>query len=146
MDLQKKDEYPQPSIGILVLHPFDDKILLLKSKITNYYRIPRGHIYKGESIEEAIIRIVKETIGMQVDIIELITLQESIFSKEFKDPHHFIFLNYLVKAKTKEPSFGRTEEYDPFEWVDVRNSKDLTLNASTRALLNIYTEKVRRLV
>lgn len=53
----------------------DDKVILIRRKrykngelIRDYYVIPGGHLDGNETFEEAVIREVKEEIGIQVDI------------------------------------------------------------------------------
>ncbi|MCX6807910.1 MAG: NUDIX domain-containing protein [Patescibacteria group bacterium] len=134
---------PEPAVGVLILHPLEQKILLLKSeRWENQYRLPRGHITIGESVEEAIKRVAKEEVGMDVEILEMILLQESIFSKEFTQPRHFIFLDFLVKAKEK--TAGDTAKTDiDYIWVEPYNATDYTMNDSTRATVDAYLRKIR---
>ena len=53
----------------------DDKIILIRRKrfkngelIRDYYVIPGGHLDENETFEEAVIREVKEELGIEVDV------------------------------------------------------------------------------
>lgn len=136
-------KYPEPAVGALILHPTEPKVLLLKSKRwKNQFRIPRGHVNQGESVTEALTRIAKAETGMNVKPIEMIALQESIFSKEFTQPRHFIFLDFLCKAKAI--SAGDSAKLNAnFAWVQPHKALDLTMNDSTRATMDAYLQKIR---
>ncbi len=146
-DFKKMDKapekYPEPAVGILILHPTEQKIMLLKSqRWENQFRIPRGHIELGESTTEAVKRITLAETGMEVEILEMIALQESIFSKEFAQPRHFLFLDFLVKAKGKTAGDSVKTDAD-YIWIEPYNATDKTMNDSTRATVEAYLQKVR---
>jgi nucleoside triphosphatase len=52
--------YPEATVGAVILNS-EDKVLICKSNKWNQkYVIPGGHIEAGESMEEALVREVKE--------------------------------------------------------------------------------------
>ena len=74
--------FPEPTVGGLIVNN-EGKILLAKShKWFDKYTLPGGHIEIGETMEEALKREVKEEVGLDVEVIEFLTMQEAIFSAE----------------------------------------------------------------
>ena len=70
------------------------------------WHLPGGLLYYNEKIEEAINRIAKREIGLEVEIIEQLSVCEYIN----EDPRgHFIGLNYIVKSVGGEI---KTNEYN----------------------------------
>ncbi|MEA3304522.1 MAG: NUDIX domain-containing protein [Patescibacteria group bacterium] len=134
-----KKDYPELAMGIILEHPVDNQILLLQStKWENQYRVPRGHLLLGESLEESVKRIVRTELGVECVNVTLISYQESIFSDEFVDPHHFLFMNFYAKAKPFDNLATNSSI-----WVTPYQSLDYTLNRSTRQLLESYLEHIR---
>ena len=83
--------YPEPTVGALIVNP-EGKILLAKShKWFDKYTLPGGHIEVGETMEEAVKREVKEEVGLDVEVVEFLLMQEAIFAEEFWKKKHFIF-------------------------------------------------------
>jgi len=59
------------SAGGVIINPINKKVFILKRKNSNWV-LPKGHIEKGESPEEAAIREVKEETNLNVKIIDFI--------------------------------------------------------------------------
>ena len=80
-------QYPEPTVGALILNK-ESKILLVKShKWQNNYVIPGGHVELGETLQDTLKREIKEETGYLHDITkELGTLPGNSF-KEYSDKH-----------------------------------------------------------
>lgn len=135
-----KQDHPELAVGIILEHPVEvDQILLLQSqKWEGQYRVPRGHLALGETLEQAVRRIIRTEIGIDCGDIELISYQESIFSDEFVDPHHFVFLNFHAKSKPFDNLSTNNAR-----WVRTYEIMDRTMNKSTRLLVEAYLDRVR---
>src|SRR5438445_11268990 len=91
--------YPEPTVGALIVNK-QGKILLTKShKWFDKYTLPGGHIEVGEPMKEAVTREVKEEVGLDVEVAEMLLMQEAIFAKECWKKKHFIFFDFLCKSK-----------------------------------------------
>jgi nucleoside triphosphatase len=94
--------YPEPTVGALIVNK-EGKILLTKShKWFDKYTLPGGHIEVGETMREAVIREVKEEVGLDVEVVEMLLMQEAIFAVEFWKRKHFIFFDFLCKSKDQQ--------------------------------------------
>ncbi|MDI6889152.1 MAG: NUDIX hydrolase [Methanocellales archaeon] len=74
------------------------KVVLIKRKnppFENCYALPGGFVEKGETVEQALVREVKEETGLDVDIVKLV----GVYSEPDRDPRgRVISLCYLAKA------------------------------------------------
>ena len=70
--MEKRNKLP---ISVQLLLEEDNNILLMKRKNTGYedgkYCLPGGHVEAHEEIRKALIREIKEEIGIDVDIQNL---------------------------------------------------------------------------
>lgn len=131
-------QYPEIAVAIILQHPVDNKILMIKSKIyQNSFRLIKGYIYFGESISDAIKRNVKQEVGYDIEILKLICVQESIFSDEYKDKKHYIFLTYYCKIKSMERNYD-IQPLSEFIWIDENDILDITMSKSNRELIRIF--------
>ena len=131
--------YPEPTIGAIIFNP-QNKVLLCRSpKWNNTYVIPGGHIELGERMEEALRREVKEETGLDVFDIELIGLQESIFSDTFTGKKHFIFIDYL--CRTHSSNVVLNDEADAFVWTALEDVQSYNLGGFTRHFFERYAER-----
>jgi len=92
-------KYPEAIVGVLVLNQESKIFLMVSPKWQGKYGLPGGHIEYGETMEETAKREVKEETGLDIFDIQLLMVQECIFSKEFYKKKHFIFLDYIAKTK-----------------------------------------------
>lgn len=86
-----------PMVCIDIIVKDNNKVLLGRRNTYPYkglWHIPGGLLYYKEKIEDAIDRIAKREIGLDVEIIKCLPFHEYVD----EDPRgHFIGLNYIVK-------------------------------------------------
>src|SRR5213594_3932683 len=123
--------YPEPTVGALIVNP-EGKILLAKShKWFDKYTLPGGHIEVGETMEEAVKREVKEEVGLDVEVVEFLLMQEAIFAEEFWKKKHFIFFDFLCKSRDQRVKVdGR--ELQEYVWEYPGAAFGLELDSFTR--------------
>ena len=101
--------YPEPTVGALIVNK-EGRILLTKShKWFDKYTLPGGHIEVGETMKEAVIREVKEEVGLDVEVAEMLLMQEAIFAGEFWKKKHFIFFDFLCKVGDQQVKLDHDE-------------------------------------
>ncbi len=133
------NRYPEPTVGAIIVNP-SNKILLCKSpKWHDKYVIPGGHIEKGEKMEDALRREVKEETGLDIFDIELISLQESIYSKTFREDRHFIFIDFL--CRTNDSRVVLNDEADEYFWAGLDEITSLDLGGYTRQFFTEFNKK-----
>ena len=89
------DEMPIPSVEAVISR--NDSLLFLRRKINpvkGQWWFPGGRLRKGETLEEALYREVKEETGLEVIKSKLINVYSRIF-----DGRHDISIAYLCNCK-----------------------------------------------
>jgi nucleoside triphosphatase len=129
--------YPEPTVGGFILNPKGEVLLCRSEKWKDYYTIPGGHIELGERIEDALKREVKEEVGLDVEPVRLLLMQEAIYSEEFHKRRHFIFLDYLCMSKSSDVRVDNAE-IQSYIWVKLKEALKLHVDAFTMRLLKEY--------
>ncbi len=129
--------YPEPTVGALIVNK-EGKILLTKSrKWFDKYTLPGGHIEVGETMKDAVIREVKEEVGLDVEVAEMLLMQEAIFAEEFWKRKHFIFFDFLCNSGDQQVKLdGR--ELQEYVWEYPGAAFRLELDSFTRKTLERY--------
>lgn len=132
--------YPEPTVGALIVNK-EGKILLAKShKWFDKYTLPGGHIEIGETMEEAVKREVREEVGLQIEVVEFLTMHEAIFTKEFYKKRHFIFFDFLCKTGDKPVKPDQTEIQD-YLWEYPGQAFNLNLDSFTWKTIAKYLQR-----
>ena len=132
--------YPEPTVGALIVNK-EGKILLTKShKWFDKYTLPGGHIEVGETMKDAVIREVKEEVGLDVEVADMLLMQEVIFAGEFWKKKHFIFFDFLCKSRDQQVKLdGR--ELQEYAWEYPGAAFRLELDSFTRKTLEKYLQR-----
>lgn len=138
----ESEKYPR---GIEVISgPFiiNDKkqLLLCRSPKWDVWIVPGGHVEAGEKAADAAVRETKEELGLDIEIIDLLSVTEDFVSPPtFKRNAHFIFFNYVAKLKNEKLVFN--DEINEVRWFDIEEavfSPDIKLSCQegAKSLLN----------
>ena len=95
----------------------NNKILLIKRAIPpfiGYWVLPGGHVEYGERVEEALVRELKEELGIGVKIKKLI----GVYSDPKRDPrYHSVTVAYLCQSASDKIRLNReSSEYRLFSF------------------------------
>ena len=102
----------------------DDKILLAHQIGEPNTFLPGGHVDYGEYTDVALRRELKEELGVEAEIGELMGVQEYQFTEENGREHHEI--NFIYRAETSEPIQSK-ESHLEFLWCPVEKITEKTL-------------------
>ena len=102
----------------------DDEILLAHMIGESNTFLPGGHVDYGEYTDIALKRELKEELGVEAEIGELIGTQEYQFMEENGQEHHEI--NFFYTATINEPVQSR-ESHLEFLWCPVEKLTQKTL-------------------
>ncbi|MBQ6914692.1 MAG: NUDIX domain-containing protein [Kiritimatiellae bacterium] len=108
----------------------DGKILLCKAKGGATTYLPGGHIEFAETGRQALVREVKEELGVDAETGAFLGVVENAFNQHGK-PHAEINLVYELKLPATTPARAQ-EDWIEFEWRDRAHLDDLLPTAFRR--------------
>lgn len=108
----------------IVLHPHENKFLIIKRSATEFIRpntwdIPGGSAHYGELHKDTLIREVKEESGLSVENIQEINV---ITSYDSKKPMYFIIIGSVCTATSDNVTLS--SEHGEYKWVTAQEFLD----------------------
>ncbi|VVB80166.1 ADP-ribose pyrophosphatase [uncultured archaeon] len=132
-------EVPRVINGVLIYNQ-EGQIFLAKSpKWKNQFAVPGGHVELGETLEESVKREAKEETGLEIEDIEFLGIDESIFPSDYNKRKHMIFLDFIAKAKTEKVTLNK--EFSEFIWVRPAEALNLEIRPSVKRFIELYIQK-----
>ncbi len=103
------------------------KLLIVKradseDKWPGQWEIPRGHVERGESKENALVREFQEEVGLTVKVIDKYFESSFLYVNETVDESY-----YIVEAKKFDIKLD-PNEHSQFKWITKKDLKSLNLN------------------
>ncbi|RLC39200.1 nucleotide exchange factor GrpE [Candidatus Falkowbacteria bacterium] len=148
MNKEQKKKYPKAIIGAFIFNEKNELLLLKQGNWKNKYTCPGGKVELGETLEEALIREVKEETNLDIDDIRMFEVVDGLNLGDKYRPgdDHFIFIDYIVKAKDPEKLKINRESVkavwlEPGEWL--KRKKDLPHKYIIEAIEKIKREDAR---
>ncbi len=132
--------YPEATVGALIVNERGEVLIVRSKKWYDKYTVPGGHIELGERAEDAIRREVKEETGLDAEPVELLIVQQAIYPKDFYKHEHYIFMDYILKAKSSRVELDGRELQD-YLWIKPEEALKLNLEEYTRNFVLRYLEK-----
>lgn len=138
-------------VGAIIIE--DGCVLLATNESADYYYSVGGRVHFGEIANDAILREVKEEIGVDYGVDRLAFVHENFFvepcgvnkGKRF----HEIAMYFVMKPRGTKDIFADSycsDGRERFEWVPINKLKDLrvfpTFLASRINDLPMYTESI----
>ena len=105
----------------------DGKLLLCRAKGGSSTYLPGGHIEFGETGRQALVREVKEELGVESSTGQFLGVVENAFLQHGK-PHAEINLVYELELGNGElPPLQSQEDWIEFEWCDLNRLDEANL-------------------
>ena len=127
-----------------------DKILLQRSFKCDFYNLVGGRVKMGESTEEAIIREVKEELGLDVENPKLMVVAEMFFSWMDKNVQELLFVYKIdldedVCCKLNN-AINLDSKDEIIELIDVNDLKNIKCRPELiYDLINLDEDKITHL-
>lgn len=119
------------AVSMIVLNPARDKILLIQQ-----YQKPRnilvaGYVDKGESLEETIVRELKEETGLDVDTYQFM-------KSEYFEKSNTLMCNYAIVAASESLENISSWEIDQARWFSFQEAEKEVLQGSLAHRFLLY--------
>lgn len=130
----KKFIFPKFSVAMsaIILSPDKKKTLLIKQYNTSFYRLVAGYVNKGESVEETVIREIKEEVNL--DVISYKPLKTAYYEKT-----NTLMCNYL--AVVKDENVTLNYEVQEYKWFDLDDAVEALKDAKLASKFYDYFMK-----
>lgn len=130
-------EFPeQPVVGVGGVVVRDGAVLLVQraqEPLAGHWSLPGGAVELGETLEEALVRELREETGLTVRVLELVEALNRITPGESRRPrYHYVLLDYLC-----EPLGGTLQagsDVQAAAWVRPQDFEAYHLSESVRSV------------
>ena len=141
-----KKEYPEhPMVGVGAIIVQNGKILIVRRSSEpgkGKWSVPGGLVELGETVEQAVVREVREECGLDVEVDRLIDVVDSMtFDRNGRLKYHFIILDFFVKIKGGKLRPG--DDAKEAMWVSLEEVENYDLTKTFRDFLKRNMEKLR---
>ena len=97
MDISFKTEEGRFNYRVCGIIIHDNKILAMHDERSPYYYLPGGRVQLNETVEEAMIREIREELEIDVNIIRPLWLNQGFFCEDVsKEKYHEICIYFLI--------------------------------------------------
>lgn len=103
----------QPAVGVGGVVIRDGRVLLIrrgKEPLRGRWLVPGGTVELGETLEEAVVREVREETGLEVVPGEMLTVFDRIDRQEGRVLYHYVIVDYLCEYVGGEAKAGSDAE------------------------------------
>lgn len=139
--------YPeQPLVGVGAVIISEGKILLERrgnEPGRGEWSIPGGLVEVGESLEQTIVREVREETGLEVESAELIDVVGNVVRDEAgRIKYHFVIIDYLTRIKGGALKAGTDAQ--ELKWVGLAEVEKCDLTKTFREFFARNRQKLRK--
>lgn len=131
-------DYIGVGAGAVILNDNDETLLLLRNKEpeSGFWSIPGGAVEFFETLQDAIVREVKEEVGVTAEVIGLLGVTNHIIPEE---GIHWVTTSFLVKITEGTPANLEPQKHLDLRWFPISNlPKNVTI--TTRKALEGLTK------
>ena len=110
----------------------DGKILAMHDERSPYYYLPGGRVAIGETAENAVIREIREELGVTPKIVRPVWLNQAFFAEDVDNLHYHELCIYFLMDITDTDLLSRDENFTTnegdrihtFKWLEFTKLKD----------------------
>ena len=130
--------YPsRPVVGVGAIITDGDRVLLVRrgrEPSKGLWSIPGGMLELGESLVEGIRREVREEVGLEVRVLEIVeVLDRVIYDDDGKIEYHYVLVDYVCKPLSG--TLRVADDADAAEWVNRRDVSSYEITKGTPAVI-----------
>lgn len=105
----------------LITDDLNRKVLMVKNIDNDTWSLPGGGVEGNESLEEALIREVKEETGYEIKVHGVVSLNEAILQKY---DVHALFITFRGEIIGGKSRISRPDEIGAIEWVELEQAQE----------------------
>ena len=132
-------------VGVGAIIVQNGKILIVRRSSEpgkGKWSVPGGLVELGETVEQAVVREVREECGLDVEVDRLIDVVDSMtFDRNGRLKYHFIILDFFVKIKGGKLRPG--DDAKEALWVPLEEVENYDLTKTFKEFLKRNMEKLR---
>ena len=120
-------------------------LLTQQPKWKNKWLFPGGHIEPGETINQSLIREVKEEVGLNINEkdIKIISFGQLIDSSDFHRSAHLVFFDCYCKIKNQNILLDE-KEIKKYVWIKIKEAIKMNMEkTSAETLKRILKTKTK---
>jgi 8-oxo-dGTP diphosphatase len=142
--MARRREYPRlPTVGAGALIHSRGKVLLIKRRNEpnkGRWALPGGLVEVGETVQQAILREVREEVALEVKLEGLLDVADDVhYDKEGRVRFHYVLVDYLAKPTGGTPKVNA--ESSGFRWFDPREVALIDTSESTKRVVELFLKK-----
>lgn len=128
-----------------LIYDMDEHILMVKN-VKGYWEFPGGAVEKGEHLQQAVIREVREETGYVIKVNELHSVREILFQDNM---HHALIFTEIIGGEMN--ILDPDHDIEEVKWVSTQDAEKLNpqlfsmlkLNKQTRAFYTFEGKRTR---
>lgn len=129
-------------VGALILNDQGQILMALRGPAARNERgkweIPGGSVDWGETFEQAIIREVQEEIGVQIEVVELLTVSDHLLPDEGE---HWVSPTYICRIVSGEPCIQEPEKCSELGWFTLEEAEAMPLSVVTKSDIAVLRQR-----
>lgn len=133
--MKKGIDFIGVGVGAVIVDKSNNVLLLKRKKDpeSGKWSIPGGTVEFGETIENAIVRELREELNVEAEIISLLGVTNHIINVENK---HWVSPAFLVKIKSGIPENMEPDSHESMDWFPMEDLPEITI--TTNVALNRF--------
>jgi 8-oxo-dGTP diphosphatase len=110
---------PKIGIGVYIMDGKGNLLMTLRSSAheSGTWCPPGGHLEMGESFLDCCKKEVKEEVGLDIEDVEMLGVQNNIFSAD----KHYVNIDFLAKGVSGEPIIGEPDKTSKVGWYPIND-------------------------
>lgn len=113
-------EFPDaPLVGVGAVVVENGRVLLVRrgqEPLKGKWSLPGGMLELGESLQEGVVREVREETGLSVEPVELVELLDRVHREDGRVRYHYVIADYLCRVVGG--SLKAASDADAVRWVE----------------------------
>ena len=133
---KKQPKKPILAVGAVIGNDAGYVLLIRRGRPPrlNQWSIPGGKVEWGEPVRQALVREIAEETGLQIEVMELIDIVESLIHGDAGElAHHHVLLDYTARVLSGQPRAG--DEVKELAWVSLSKLDDYPMWSETRRII-----------